>query len=122
MSSTTRAVRALIEIMSDEAAPTRRRVEACEGLLAYEAPREVMDLAKEFLASIFEDRLDALKLVRKAEAARITRPPVTAADEREHRETWRQIEIARRRVAMVAAGLWQPPKGWAADLLRRPNG
>ena len=110
--------------MSDEAAPTRRRIEACEGLLAYEAPREVMDLAKEFLVSIFEnpnehvdDRLDALKLMRKAEAPRIRQRTAVPADERADRERQREREIARRRLAMMDAGLWPPPKDWADDLV-----
>src|SRR5262245_36000255 len=67
-----------------------------------------------------DDRLDALKLMRKAEARKITQPTVSAADERANRELWRQVEIARRRVAMVNAGLWPPPKGWINDL-RREN-
>jgi hypothetical protein len=124
MTSTTRAIRALIEIMSDETAPTRRRIEACEGLLAYEAPREVMDLAKEFLASIFEnpnehgdDRLDALKLMRKAEAPRIRQRTAVPADERAERERQREREIAHRRLAMQEQGLWPPPPDWADDLL-----
>jgi hypothetical protein len=124
MTSTTRAIRALIEIMSDETASTRRRIEACDFLLAYEAPREVMDLAKEFLASIFEDqdqhvddRLDALKLSRKVEAPRIRQRTAIPADEPADRELWRRREIAHRRVAMIDAGLWPPPKDWADDLL-----
>jgi hypothetical protein len=125
MTNTTRAIKASIEIMSDEAAPTRRRIEACEGLLAYEAPREVMDLAKEFLISIFEnpdehvdDRLDALKLMRKAEAPRIRqRTTAVPADERAERGRQREREIAHRRLAMMDAGLWPPPKDWADDLL-----
>ena len=57
----------------------RRRVEAAEHLLDYECPEEVRIECKEFLTSIFEDseqhvdiRLDALKLMRKFEAAKIT--------------------------------------------------
>jgi hypothetical protein len=124
MTSTTRAIRALIEIMSDEAAPTRRRTEACEGLLAYEAPREVMDLAREFFVSIFEDpdqhvddRLDAVKLMRKVEAPRIRQRTAVPAEERADRERQREREIAHRRLAMMDAGLWPPPKDWADDLL-----
>jgi len=123
----TRAIAALLDIMNNAAAPLRRRIEATEGLLAYEAPEEAVDEAKIFLTSIFEnssehvdDRLDALKLMRKAEARKITQPTVSAADERANRELWRQVEIARRRVAMVNAGLWPPPKGWMNDL-RREN-
>jgi hypothetical protein len=37
---TTRASAALLEIMADTDAPSRRRIEATEGLLAYEAPEK----------------------------------------------------------------------------------
>ena len=39
----TRAIVALLEIMSDSHAPSRRRIEATELLLAYEAPPEAVD-------------------------------------------------------------------------------
>jgi hypothetical protein len=120
----TRAIVALLEIMSDADAPLRCRIEATEGLLAYEAPPEAVDKAKAFLTSVFadaeqrvEDRLDALKLMRKAEARKITAPTVTAEDARRNRELWRQLEIGLRRVAMMDAGVWEnAPKDWAADL------
>ena len=122
----TRAIVALLEIMSDADAPLRRRIEATEGLLAYEAPQEAVDQAKIFLTSVFEDseqrvedRLDALKLMRKAEARKITAPTVTADDARANRELWREIEMGLRRAAMFKAGLWESaPKDWADDLLR----
>jgi hypothetical protein len=95
----TRAIVALLQIMSDtEDAPLRRRIQATEALLAYEAPQEAVDQAKAFLTSVFEDaeqsvddRLDALKLMRKAEA-RKTVPTVTAENARKNRELWRQLE------------------------------
>ena len=121
----TRAIVALLEIMSDAEAPLRRRIEATEGLLAYEAPQEAVDLAKTFLTSVFEDseqrvedRLDALRLMRKAEARKITVPAVTAEDARANRELWRDIEMGLRRAALFKAGLWEnAPKDWADDLL-----
>src|SRR6266576_3986913 len=39
----TRAIAALLEIMSDMQAPLRRRIEAAEGLLAFEAPEEIVE-------------------------------------------------------------------------------
>ena len=121
----TRAIVALLEIMSDPDAPLRRRIEATEGLLAYEAPQEVVDQAKAFLTSVFEDdeqrvddKLDALRLMRKAEARKVTTPTVTPEDARANRELWRKLEIGSRRVAMIEAGLWgNHPKDWASDLL-----
>ena len=120
----TRAIVALVEIMSDTDAPLRRRIEATEVLLAYEAPQEAVDQAKAFLTSVFEDaeqrvddRLDALNLMRRAEA-RKTAPTITAENARKNRELWRQLEIGRRREAMFKAGLWEDaPKDWCADLL-----
>ena len=65
-----------------------------------------------------DDRLDALRLMRKAEAPKITAPTVTAEDARANRELWRQLEIGFRRVAMMKAGVWEnAPTDWAADLL-----
>ena len=117
----TRAIVALLEIMSGTHAPLRRRIEAIELLLAYEAPPEAVDQAKTFLTAVFEDaaqhvddRLDALRLMRKAEAPKIT----TVTADRANRELWRQLEIGHRRAELFKAGLWgNHPKDWAADLL-----
>ena len=121
----TRAIAALLEIMSDADAPLRRRIEATELLLAYDAPPEAVDQARTFLTAVFEDaeqrvddRLDALRLMRKAEARKITAPTVTAEDARANRELWRQLEIGSRREKLFKAGLWgDHPKNWADDLL-----
>ncbi len=51
----TRAIAALLKIIGDTDAPLRRRIEATEGLLAYEAPEEAVEEAKTFLTSVFED-------------------------------------------------------------------
>jgi hypothetical protein len=116
----TRAITVLLEIMGDQHAPLRGRIKAAGALLAFEAPPEVVEEAKVFLSAISEDadqhvddRLDALKLMRKAEA--ITAP---TEDARRNRELWRQLEIGRRRGAMMDAGLWgDHPRDWADDLL-----
>ena len=121
----TRAIVALLEIMSGSHAPLRRRIEAIELLLAYEAPPEAVDQAKTFLTAVFEDaaqhvddRLDALRLMRKAEAPKITAPTVTAKDAQANRELWRKLEIGHRREKLFKAGLWEDaPKNWADDLL-----
>jgi hypothetical protein len=104
--------------------PRRRRVEAAEQLLDYEAPEEVVDEAKTFLTSIFEDdemsvdiKLDALKLMRKAEAKKIVPAKATVRDDAAHVEIHRTIEIAKRKMALIEAGVWPPPpQGWADDL------
>jgi hypothetical protein len=123
MNSTTRAIAALIDIMSDPEAPLRRRIEATSGLLDYEATAEAVETAKVFLTSVFEDRqqhvddrLDALKLMRRAEAAKIVRRPIreVAEDRIEH---CRLIETLRRKGALIKAGVWPLPEGWDADLV-----
>ena len=92
----------------------------------YEAPQNVVDLAKEFLASVFEDqeadvadRLDALALTRKFEAKRIMPQTVhlTRQSEVDRREAWREYEIWQRQREIVLATLDHPPKGWSDDLL-----
>jgi len=124
---TTRAIAALLKIMLDDEVAPRRRLEAAEHLLTYEAPLDVIEAVKAFLTLIFEDdeqdvddRLDALKLMRKAEAPRVTQPTVSAQDAAADLETWRQCEIGFRRVALKEAGLWPPLPGWCDDL-RRPD-
>jgi hypothetical protein len=123
MTTPTRAIGALLDIIASGAS-TRRRIEAAEQLLAYEAPPEIVVQAKAFLTSIFEDseqhvddRLDALKLMRKAEARKITQPTVRSAEAGRNREFWRDMEIARRRMKLIEAGLWPAVPEWADDLL-----
>jgi hypothetical protein len=121
---TTRAIDALLDIMLNEEISTRRRIEAAEGLLAYEAPPEVVEQAKAFLESVFEDdeqsvqdRLDAVKLARKFEAAKVTPRTVhTKRDETDRREKWRRYEIAQRHWKLSLAIMDTPPPGWADDL------
>jgi hypothetical protein len=122
MNSTTRAIAALIDIMSDPEAPLRRRIEATAGLLDYEATAEAVEVAKVFLTSIFEDReqhvddrLDALKLMRRAESAKIVRRPVREVP-RERVEHFRWMETMHRKAALIDAGVWPLPEGWDADL------
>jgi hypothetical protein len=125
MINNTRAINALLEIMSNEFASVRRRIEAAEGLLAYEAPPEVVERARAFLESVFEDseeqsvqdRLDAVKLARKFEAAKVTPRTVhTKREETDRREAWRRHEIAQRHWKLSLAIHDVPPKGWADDL------
>ena len=122
----TRAVRALVQIMRDPNIFRRKRIEACEGLLGYEAPTDVVELAKEFLASVFEDqeadvsdRLDATALTRKFEAKRIIPQSVhvTRRSELDRKEAWRAYDLSQRQQKIILATLDHPPKGWDSDLL-----
>jgi hypothetical protein len=90
----------------------RKRIEACEGLLGYEAPHDVVELAKEFLASVFEDdeadvsdRLEATALTRKFEARKVMPQTVhiTRREEVDRKEAWRAYEIRRRKMDLVIA-------------------
>ena len=101
----------------------RRRIEAAEAVLTFESPPDVADDARGFLAEIFEDsdrhvdlRLDALKVMRKAEARRVTQPILSPGEAHRNREAWRKRAIDERRKELIEAGLWPAPDDWADDL------
>jgi hypothetical protein len=120
-----RAVGSLLEIMTNNDAPIGHRLEAAELLLTFEAPAEVVEQTKLFLAAVFEneafsidEKLLALRLTRKAEAPRVAQQTIRAANTDKDRELWRDLEIAARRMKLDKAGLWGAhPKSWADDLL-----
>ena len=121
----TRAIDALQIMRDHDGTAPRRRVEAAEHLLDYECPEEVVIECKEFLTSVFEDgeqnvdiRLDALKLARKFEAAKVTPRTVRTSqrEEGDRREAWRRYEISQRHWKLSLAIRDTPPKGWADDL------
>jgi hypothetical protein len=125
MTNNTRAVAALRQIMLDasETMPIRRRIEAAEQLLDYDAPPEIVEEAKAFLTSVTEAeetlvdfRLDALKLLRKAEARKVVPARAAVRDDPRRIELCRALEIARRRAALVEAGAFPFPPGYADDL------
>jgi hypothetical protein len=103
----------------------RRRIEAADTLLSYEGPEEVVERTKTFLVAVLEDRqrvstdyrLEAGKLLRKAEARKVVHQSVRSAEADQLRETWRDAALARRRRRLLNAGLWPPPQDWADDLL-----
>jgi hypothetical protein len=119
-----------IGVEHDPVSP-RRRIEAAEHLLDYECPEEVRVECKEFLTSNFDDdeqqvdiRLDALKLARKFEAAKVTPRTIhTTQREGDRREAWRRYEISQRHWKLSLAIHDTPPKGWADDFreARRPS-
>jgi hypothetical protein len=122
MTVTVPSLAALRDIFLDANVSARSRVEAAEAVLSYESPEGLVSEAKAFLTTVFEDpdtlvtiRLDALKVIRKAEARKVTQP--ASNDDRAGRELGRELLIARRRLKLAEAGLWPPPKGWADDLL-----
>jgi len=128
-SAITASITALLAIMGDEGESMRRRVDAAEALLTYETPEEITERAKAFLTTLLEDRnrittdyrLEASRLLRKAEARKIVQQSARSADADRWRETMRQLAIRRRRVRLVEAGLWPAPKGWYDDLLLVPD-
>jgi hypothetical protein len=121
----TPAIETLLQIMGDADISTRLRIEACEGLLAYEAPPGVVVQARDYLVAVFKDqeevlhdRMDALKLARKFEAAKVTPRTIhTTRQESDRREAWRRYEIAERELKIILATKDVPPPGWADDLL-----
>src|SRR5215471_3485640 len=125
MTSTTRAIETLLAILNDAEVGTRQKIEACDGLLAYEAPPEAVIEARDFLVRVFEDgeeqtltdRMDALKLARRFESPKIALPTIhTKKQETDRREAWRKFEIAERELKIVVATKDTPPSGWDDDL------
>jgi hypothetical protein len=125
----TRTIDTLLEIMADTGYGTRRRIEAAEAILGYEAPTEAVNHAREYLMSIFEnreetisDRMDALKLSRKFEAKKISPQTVhlTRREEVDRKEAWREYEIFQLQTKIVLATMDHPPKGWDSAL-RSPD-
>jgi hypothetical protein len=120
----TPAIETLLQIMGDHEVSTRLRIEACEGLLAYEAPPDVVVQARDYLVAVFKDqeevlhdRMDALKLARKFEAAKVTPRTIhTTRQESDRREAWRRYEITTRELKIILATKDTPPPGWADDL------
>jgi hypothetical protein len=65
------------------------------------------------------DRLEATKLMRKAESPKIT-PQTVRLAEQDHgqwREVGQRLARARRREKLDRAGLWPAPPDWCDDLL-----
>jgi AcrR family transcriptional regulator len=123
---TARVITVLCRIMLDErAAPLRRRIEAAEQLLDFEAPDEIVEEAKAFLTEIAEkgetpidDKLSALKLLRRASAAKVVPARVTVRLDSVSIERHRALDTLRRRAALINAGATYPfPPGWDADLV-----
>jgi len=109
---------ALLSFMTNPDTWITKRMEAAEQLLY--APSEYAVAARAYLSEVYEDatlddalRLGALKMIRKADVRRT--PPAPTPEVR------RDLLIARRRIALVKAGLWPPAAGWDADL-RAPDG
>jgi hypothetical protein len=98
---------------------------AAEDLLERESPPEVREAAKSFLTTIFEDRevpegtrLQALLIIRKAEARKIAQPPAASTGERGL--AYRIAQQAARnelRKKLEAKGLWPAPPGWDAHIM-----
>jgi hypothetical protein len=126
---TTRTVETLLEIMADTDMATRRRIEAAEAILGFEAPADAVSRAREYLMSVFEnreeiisDRMDALQISRKFEAKKIAPQTVhfTRREEADRKEAWREYEISQLKMKIVLATMDIPPKGWD-DQLRSPD-
>jgi hypothetical protein len=93
--------------------------------LAYEAPPDAVVQARDYLVAVFKDqeevlhdRMDALKLARRFEAAKVTPRTIhTTRMETDRREAWRNYELAERERKIILATKDTPPEGWADDLL-----
>src|SRR5262249_52947424 len=125
----TRATEILLEIMTDIGMDPRRRIEAAEALLSFEAPAAVVNRAREYLAEVFEDRdqhiadrMEAAQVTRKFEAKKIAPQTVhfSRRQEADRKEAWREYEINQLQAKIILATLDHPPKGWD-DELRSPG-
>ena len=126
----TRAVEILLEIMMEPNYHTRRRIEAAEALLGFESSADAVNHAKEYLASVFEnregekldDRMEAAQITRKFEAKKIMPQTIhlTRRQESDRKEAWREYERGRLKMDIVLATNNHPPKGWD-DHLRSPD-
>src|SRR6516225_7628436 len=121
---TTRTIEILLEIMADSEMTTRRRIEAAEALLGFEAPADAVSRARDYLAQVFEDReeeisnrMDALKISQKFGSKKIMPQTVhvTRQSEVDRKEAWREYEIGQRKLRLVLATNALPPKGWDDD-------
>ncbi|WP_454623198.1 hypothetical protein [Brucella anthropi] len=105
------ALAALLQIMTSTEVAEAKCVEAAKAIIEYEAPQGVYDLTHRYLIGVAEDdeqstdlRLEALKLLRKVEARRVTPPP--AASLVANKETAERLGRAKQRLALVAEGKW----------------
>jgi hypothetical protein len=119
----TASVEALCDILLDETVALYDRIEAAEALLSFEAPVGATAEAKVFLTKVFENgennvnvRLNALKIIRKAEARKVTQPATGYASEAERREEWRKHIWFKRRTKLLDAGFNPLPAGWDDNL------
>jgi hypothetical protein len=95
------SILALLQIMLDEKEIHEVRLDAAEQILTYEAPEEAATAARDYLIEVFNNkkltstmRLAAIKLMRKSEARKITKPSVKPEEGFANR-----MENARRRLA-----------------------
>jgi hypothetical protein len=128
-SAITASITALLAIMGNETESMRRRIDSAEALLTYEAPEFVIERAKGFLTALLEvhqgvrtdHRLEASRLLRKAEAKKIVQQSVRSAESDQWREVGQRMAMARRRMKLLQAGLWPAPTDWADDLQSAPD-
>jgi hypothetical protein len=122
------AVEALLKIMDNSELTARRRIEAAEHLLGFEAPADAVERAREYLHSVFNnrdedltDRMNALHIVRKSEAAKVTskiiRLEVKGRSEADRREEWRRYEISQLKRKIYRATGNTPPAGFCNHLM-----
>jgi hypothetical protein len=118
-----RTIDALLVIMDDTDIRSRRRIEAAEQLLDYEAPEEAVTRAREYLISVFEnadedlaDRMVAIRASRKVEAAKVS-PKVVHLNRQtsvDRTAAWKEYEKAMLRKRIIAATGWVPTDpNWA---------
>lgn len=122
-SDLSRALVALLDLMTDTELWIGRRVEAAKAIIEHEAPTEVFDLTHQFLLGVAEGgedvewKLKALALLRKVEARRVVPGTTTGPSDNASNALGLRLSAAKRRVELVKAGEWPPLPGWQRDLV-----
>ncbi|MBA5804444.1 hypothetical protein [Rhizobium changzhiense] len=119
-----RALGALLDIMTSSEVKEAQCIEAARAIIEYEAPSEVFDLTYDYLMGVAQGeeqdtglKLEALKLIRKVEAKRVVPGTAKAVDTVAAQALGRKVAMAKRRLGLVRDGRWPPAEqGWGEDL------
>jgi hypothetical protein len=109
-------------IFSNPEVPLHRRIEAAALVLRHNATSDLIADATTFLQAVAQNdgifeghRLDAIEALAKRQVPKAGTPG-PGQDEGDRRRAWQQHAAAERRAALMKAGEWPAPKGWADDI------
>jgi hypothetical protein len=110
-------------IFFNKEAPLHRRIEAAALVLRHNASSDLIEDATAFLEAVAQNdgpgmegyRLDAIEALAKRQVPKAGTPG-PGQYEGDRRKAWQQHAAAERRKALMKAGEWPAPKGWADDI------